>query len=156
MVTEKLCNIRFCSLSNNSTWQLGALRKTVQQFHARTYDRIIEIQSNLRRKKLHRANQGSNFLGRSFSNRYNVRAPSQFKWERQPQHLNRWFSLKNRPIHFYINSTSVIRPVKWNQLSFPNIEINQPFSAPDSNVLKIRFYVKKPILIVATDQMPDQ
>ena len=43
MVTEKLCNIRFCSLSNNSTWQLGALRKTVQQFHARTYDRIIEI-----------------------------------------------------------------------------------------------------------------
>ena len=31
-------------------------------FHTWSYDRFIEIQSNLRKKKLHRTNQGSNFL----------------------------------------------------------------------------------------------
>ena len=41
-------------------------------FHARTYGRFIETQSNLRRKKLHRTNQGSNFLGSSLSNKDNV------------------------------------------------------------------------------------
>ena len=30
-------------------------------FHGRTYDGFIEIQSNLRRKKLHRTNKDSNF-----------------------------------------------------------------------------------------------
>ena len=42
---------------------------------------------NLRRKKLQRKNQGSNFLQGSFSNRDNVRAPIQFKRKSQPQHL---------------------------------------------------------------------
>ena len=45
-------------------------------FHARLYGRFIEIQRNLRRKKLRRTNQGSNFLGGSFSNRDNVRVQS--------------------------------------------------------------------------------
>ena len=48
-------------------------------FHTWPYGRFIEIQSNLRRKKLHRPNQGSNFLGGSFSNRDNARAPIQFR-----------------------------------------------------------------------------
>ena len=39
-----------------------------QVFQPRSYGRFI--QSNLRRKKLRRTNQGSNFLGGSFSNRY--------------------------------------------------------------------------------------
>ena len=39
-------------------------------------------QSNLKRKKLHRTNQGSTFLGGSFSNRYNVSVPVQFGRER--------------------------------------------------------------------------
>ena len=34
--------------------------------------------------ELHRTNQGSNFLGGSFSNRDNVRAPIQFRREHQP------------------------------------------------------------------------
>ena len=38
-------------------------------FHAWLYHRFIKIQSNFRRKKLHRANQGSNLLRGSFSNR---------------------------------------------------------------------------------------
>ena len=102
----------------------------VTVFHARLYGRFIEIQSNPRRRKLHRTNQGSNFLGGSFSNRDNVRAPNQFRRKRQPQHLKRLFFLKNRPIHFHINNTSIIRPVKRNQLSFSSIEINKPLPAP--------------------------
>ena len=65
------------------------------------------MQSNLRRNKLHTTNQGCNFLGGSFSNRDNVRAPIQSRRENQPQHLQ-------------------------------------------------HLQVQKPILVVATDQMPDQ
>ena len=83
-------------------------------FHTWPYGRFIEIQINRRRKKLHRRNQGYNFLGGSFGNRDNVRAPIQFRRESQPQHLKRCFLLKNRPIHFHINYTSVFRPVKRN------------------------------------------
>ena len=54
-------------------------------FHGWLYGRLIEIQSNLRRKKLHRTNQGFNFLGGSFSSKDNVRAPIQFRRESQPQ-----------------------------------------------------------------------
>ena len=56
-------------------------------FHVWPHGKFIEIQSNLRRKKLHRANQSFNFLGGSFSNRDNVRAPIQFGGESQPQYL---------------------------------------------------------------------
>ena len=54
-------------------------------FHTWLYGRSIEIQRNLKRKKLHRTNQGSNFHGGSFSNRDNIRAPIQFRRESQPQ-----------------------------------------------------------------------
>ena len=64
-----------------------------------------------------------------YLNRDNVRAPIQFRRERQPQHLKRCFFLKNRPIHFHVNSTSVTRPVKQNQLNFPSIEINKTLLA---------------------------
>ena len=53
-------------------------------FHAWLYGRFIEIRSNIRRKKLHRTNQGSNFLGGSFSNRDNIRAPIQFRRNSTP------------------------------------------------------------------------
>ena len=58
-------------------------------FHTWSYDKVIEIQSNLRRKKLHRANQGSNLLGASFRNRDNVKFPIQFRIKGQPRHLER-------------------------------------------------------------------
>ena len=48
-------------------------------FHARLYGRFIEIEINFRRKKLHKTNQRPNFLGDSFNNRDNVRAPIQFR-----------------------------------------------------------------------------
>ena len=58
-------------------------------FHIWPYGRFAEIQSNISRKKFRRRNQGSNFLGGSFSNRDNVRAPIQLRKESQPQHLER-------------------------------------------------------------------
>ena len=67
-------------------------------FHTWLYGKFMEIENNLRRKKLHRTDQGSNFLGGSFSNRDNVRALIQFGRESQPQSTS--------------ISTSVIRPVK--------------------------------------------
>ena len=106
-------------------------------FHAWPCGRFVEIQSNLRRNKLHRTNQGSNFVGGSFSNKDNVRTPIQFRRESQPQHLKRLFFLKNRVIYFHISSTSVIRSVKSNHLRFSSIELNKPLSAPvQSNHLR--------------------
>ena len=49
--------------------------------HTWLYGRSIEIQRIIRRKKLHRTNQGFNFPGGSFSNGDNVRAPVQFRRE---------------------------------------------------------------------------
>ena len=99
-------------------------------------------------------NLGSNFLGGSFSNKHNIRAPVHFRRESQPQLLKRWVFLKNRPIHFHINSTSVIRLIKWNQLSFFSIEINTPLPA-SVQCLADQIQVQMPILVTATYQMPD-
>ena len=41
-------------------------------FHRCLYGRFIEIQSNLRRKKVHRANEDSNFFGRGFRRESNL------------------------------------------------------------------------------------
>ena len=57
------------------------------------YGRFIEIQENLRRKKLHRTNhQGSNILRGSFSYQNKVNASIQFRTESQPQTLKDDFS----------------------------------------------------------------
>ena len=114
-------------------------------FHAWPHGRFIEIQSNLRRKKLHKTNQSSNFLGGGFSNRDNVRAPIQFERESQLQQLKRSFFLKNRPIHFHMNSTSVLRPVKRNELSFSSIDWNQQVTSyPSTQCLVDQIQVQKP------------
>ena len=65
------------------------IRIMSRPFYTRLYDTFIKIQSNHRRNKLHRMNQGSNFLGGNFSNRDNVRAPIQIRREREPQNLKR-------------------------------------------------------------------
>ena len=53
--------------------------------HARPYGRFIEIKSNLKRKKLHRTNQGYNFLGRP-CNRY-IKISSNL-WRKKPYRTN--------------------------------------------------------------------
>ena len=80
-------------------------------FHAWLHGKFIGIMRSFRRKKLHKTNWCSNFLGGSFSKKDNVTAPIQFRKERQPQHLKIWFFLKNRPIQI---STS-IAPVSLSQ-----------------------------------------
>ena len=62
-------------------FQVAPRKDMTATFCARLYGRLIEIESNLSRKKLHRTNQGSNFFGRRFNNRHNVRAPIQFRRE---------------------------------------------------------------------------
>ena len=61
--------------------------KTV--FHARFYGRFIKITTNLKKKKLHKTNQGSTFLG---SNRDNVRTTIQLGKDRKSQHLKSDYS----------------------------------------------------------------
>ena len=103
-------------------------------FHAWPYGIFIEIQSNLRRKKLHRMNQSSNFLGGSFSNRDNVRAPIQFGRKSQPQHLNRWFFLKNRPMNLTLgDTTNLSNPVE--------IAIKKAENHPSVQIIKERICV---------------
>ena len=145
-------HIQFCSLSNNSKWQLGAPADMTTVFHAWSYDRSTETPSNLRKKKFHQTNQGSNFLGGGFSNRASLSAWIHFGRENQAQHLKRWYFIKNRIIHFPINSTSVIRPLKQNYTSFSCIEINKPFHAPVNSALQIRFKFRSqfPLLLQVT------
>ena len=69
-------------------------------FHAWTYGRFIEIQGNLRRKKIPRTNQRFNFLGGSFKNRDNVRAPIKFRRESQPSILKHDFLSRTEPSIF--------------------------------------------------------
>ena len=64
---------------------------------ARLYGRSIEIKSNLRRKKLHKANEGSNFLGGSVSNRDNVKVPNHLEEEDNPSILKDDFPLSTDP-----------------------------------------------------------
>ena len=116
-------------------------------FHARPYGRFIEIQNNVRRKKVHRTSQDSNFLGDSFSNRDNIRVPNQFRRERQPQLHKRLFFLKNRPINFHI---------KQKKFSFSSTAISKPLPAPSPQCLVDQIQVQQPSLVVATDQMPDR
>lgn len=52
------------------------------------YGRFIEIRGNLRGKKLHRANQDSNFLGSKFGDEAKIRAPTKFRTGGQNEHLD--------------------------------------------------------------------
>ena len=123
-------------------------------FHARLYDKFIEIKSNFGKKKLYRTNEGSNFLGGSFSSGDNVRAPIQFRRERQSQHLKRWIFLKNSPIHFHISSTRVWTS-QMKQAEFFQHWNQQATSCPSLQCLFGQLQVQKPTLVVVKNQMPD-
>ena len=69
-------------------------------FHAWPYCRFIEILSNLRRKKLLKRNQGSNFLEGNFSNSNNVRALIQPRKEVNTSIIKDDFSSKTDPSIF--------------------------------------------------------
>ena len=69
-------------------------------FHAWPYGRFIEIQRNLRRKKLHRTNQDYNFLGDSFSNRDNEEPQSNLEEKLNPSISKDDFSSRTNMIIF--------------------------------------------------------
>ena len=56
-----------------------------------------------------------------------LRAPIKFRRKNQRQHLKRWFSLKNRPTHFHINSISVLRLVKLTSWVFSALKSTSHF-----------------------------
>ena len=68
-----------------------------------------------------------------------IRAPIQFKRGRQLQLLKVYSSRTD--IHFHINSTIDIRPVKRNKLSFSSTEINKqlPTLVYNSSQIKLKF-----------------
>ena len=108
----------------------------------------IEIQSNLRRTKLHRVNQGSNFLGDTFSNRDNVRAPIQFRWESQPIILKDDFSSKIDPSTFISIAPALLDWSNATSWVFSALKSTSHFPSPQCLVDQIQ--VQKPILVVAT------
>ena len=67
-------------------------------FHTWLYGKFIEIQDNLRRKKLQRTNQGSIFLKAILAIEI-MSEPSSLEEKVKPSILKDDFFLKNRPIH---------------------------------------------------------
>ena len=91
------------------------------------------------KEKLHGTKQGSNF-SQQFQQQIQCKSHNPIqKRKDSPLILKVVFFFKNRPIHFHINSTSVVRPFKRNKLSFSSIEINKPFPAPVHSVSLVRF-----------------
>ena len=120
-------------------------------FYAWLYGRFIEIYSNLRRKILHRTNQGS---GGSFNNRGNIRAPIQFRRETQPQHLKDDFSWRtDLSIFASIAAVLLDQSNKTNQV-FPALKWTVTFCL-SSQCLVDQIHIQKPTLLFVTDQIPD-
>ena len=92
-------------------------------FHVWLYGRFTELESNLRRKKIHRTNQGSNFLGGSFSSRYNVTAPIQFGRESQPSILKNNFSSRKGPSIFTSIAALLLDHLSKTSLFFPALKL---------------------------------
>ena len=110
-------------------------------FHAWLDDRFIQIQRNLRRKKLHRMNQGPNFLGGSFSNRDNVIASIQFRKESQLQHLENDFSSRTDPSILALIALVLLDRSSKTSWTFPALKSTSHFLplAPVHSVSQIRF-----------------
>ena len=93
---QQMKDQQFCICIFQLIWQFQVAPRSTKPdittlIHSWLYSRFIEMQSKLRRKKNQRPNQGSNLLGRSFSNWDNTRAPIQFREESQPSILNTVF-----------------------------------------------------------------
>ena len=99
-------------------------------FHAWLFGRFMKIQSNLKRKKLHRTNQGSDFLEDNFSNRDNVRAPIQFWRKRLSSILKDDFSSWTGPSIFTSLAPVLLNNSNESSWLFFGIEINKLLPAP--------------------------
>ena len=95
----------------------------------------LEIQSNLRRKKLHRMSQGSNLLGGSFSNSNNVRAQPNLEERVNPNTLKEDFFSRTDQFIFTSILSVFLDQSKETSPVFSSIEINKPPPAPVHFVL---------------------
>ena len=76
-------------------WQVRTPAQIRQQYSMQSDMLDLEryrATRNFRGNKFHKRNQGSIFLGGNYSNRVNVRAPTQFTRKRQFHHVKRRFS----------------------------------------------------------------
>ena len=95
-------------------------------FHARINSKFIEIKSNLKRKKFHKMNQGSNFLGASFTE--TMKQPlSNLEETGRKRSLKNYFFMK-RFIHFHINISRFIRTI-YKKTEFSTIKTWKLFLA---------------------------
>ena len=107
-VQERKCKtnssiVFFCSLWKNQEANGSTSPDITTVLHTRPYGTFIVIKCSFSRKKPCRTTKGSNCHNHSFSNKDNVRAPTQFRVDRKPKHLKRWLLFKNRSINFHIN-----------------------------------------------------
>ena len=116
-------------------------------FHAWTYDRFIEIQSNLRRTKLPRTKTGSDFLGGNFSKKY--KEPQSNLEKKVNSNL-----LKN---DYSSRTFSPSSPQYHHLLLDQSNKTSWVFSAlkPNPALLIDQMQVQKPILVAPTNHMPD-
>ena len=121
-------------------------------FYTRLYCRFIEIQSNLRKKKLHRIKVPI-FLEAGLT--IEIILESQFNLEEKNNASilkDDFSSTKDPPIFTSIN-TSVIRPIKKIQLSFCRNQ--QAISCSSPQYILDQIQVQKPTVVAAIDEMPD-
>ena len=113
-------------------------------FHARLYSGLIGIQSNLRRKKLHRTNQGFNFLGHTFSNReYLIFHPqSNLEAKVNSSILKDDFSLRTDPFIFTSIASVFLDQSHKTSYVLPALKTTSYF-LPKFSVLKIRFMFRR-------------
>ena len=107
-----------------------------QQVKDQPYGRFVEIQNNLRRKKLHRTNQGCNFTGGSFSKRGNVRVQFNLKAKSTPPSWKIIFP-QEQSIYFPINSTCVVRRRPACQTLQKSLDISSATDQLHPEVLKV-------------------
>ena len=106
-----LCNFQLAA------WSTSLEVTTV--FHWWSHGRFVEMQINHRRKKLHRTNQGSNFLKDSFSNKIMYEPQYNLEEKVNPSILKDEFSSVTDPLFFmstepvlldWLNETSWVFP----------------------------------------------
>ena len=103
-------------------------------FHAWLYGRFIEIQSNLRRKKLHKTNQGSNFLKALLATEIMKQPQSSLEEKVNPSIVKDNFSSRTAPYIFTSIASVLLDQSDETDCVFFRIEINKVLPAPIHSV----------------------
>ena len=122
-------------------------------FQARPYGRFTEIQNDLRIKKLHRLNQGSDFLGHSFSEK-NIYQNSNLIQKRRSVPVSAMIFLQQ--ILPFLPQQHQNYQISWTKRTDFFSELKSTsHQLAKSSVLSVRLRFEMPTLSVATIQLPD-